>query len=573
MKRPDKQKKQNVQRDDQNWRKTASIAVILAVLAFLPYAQTIEHDFISYDDTVFVTDNPEVRAGLTGEGVVWALTAFHSGNWVPLTWMSHMLDVSLFGLDAGRHHLVNVVFHSLSTALLFLALFRMTGAVWQSAFVAALFGVHPLHVESVAWVAERRDVLSGFFFMLVLLSYERYVRRGGTGRYLLVAVCFALGLLSKQMLVTVPFVLLLLDIWPLGRTALAAAADGSKKKPSLWGQLLLEKAPLIVLTIAASALTFAAQKEGGAMTLMERELLPVGDRLANALVSYVAYVGKTFWPSSLTIFYPHPGRALPWWKITGSAAAFLAVLIVVLRQRKKRPFLAVGWFWYVGMLVPVIGLVQIGMQAMADRYTYLPLIGLFIMVAWSAEDALSLTGVFRKKVMALSAGAVLFSLTALTAVQAGHWRDTITIFRHATSVAPDNWVAHRLLGNALADRGLTDEAIAQYRESIRVQPRNSLAHLNLGVELARQGLHGEAIEHYREAIRIRPKLAEAYNNLGNALAVTGRRDEALERYREAIRLRPGWTVVRGNLELLLAEQESAGRGRSKGRGRIETGDR
>ena len=531
------------------------IMFVLALAVFLPYVRTVEYDFISYDDTAFVTENAEVLRGLTGEGIAWAFTAFHSGNWVPMAWMSHMLDVSLFGLDAGWHHIVSVIFHTVATVLLFLALFRMTGGVWQSAFVAALFGLHPLHVESVAWIAERRDVLSGFFFMLTLLSYERYVRRGGTGRYLLVIGCFSLGLLSKQMLVTVPFVLLLLDYWPLGRTSLAAAADGSAKEPTPWGRLFREKAPMIALAVAASVLTFAAQKEGGAMTLMERELLPFGARFANAMVSYAAYIGKTIWPSSLTIFYTHPGRTLPWWKVIGSAAVLLTVLIVALRQSRKCPFLVVGWLWYAGMLIPVIGLVQVGMQAMADRYTYLPLIGPFIMLAWSAEDMLSRTGAFRNKVMVLSAGAILVSLAALTTVQAGHWRDTITIFDHAVSVAPDNWVAHRKLGNALADKGLTNEAIAQYRESIRAQPKNSLAHLNLGVELARQGKYEEAIEHYREALRIRPDLAEAYNNLGNALAVTGRRGEAIEQYREALRLRPGWKVVRNNMELLSTERE------------------
>lgn len=559
MKRPETK---NVQREGHDWRKTALIAVVLAVLAFLPYAQTIEHDFIDYDDTVFVTDNPEVRAGLSWEGIQWAITAFHAGNWLPLTWMSHMLDVSLFGLDAGWHHLVNALLHACSTALLFLALFRMTGAVLPSAFVAALFGIHPLHVESVAWVAERKDVLSGLFFMLVLLTYERYVRSGGAGRYLLVVLCFALGLLSKSMVVTVPFVLLLLDVWPLGRTSFAVAANGPAAKPVPWGKLLLEKLPFFLMTIVVSIITVAAQREGGAMNLMERELLPFGVRLANAVVSYAAYLGKTFWPRSLALIYSHQGANLSGWKIALSAVVLVAVTLMVMRK-VRRPYLAVGWFWFVGMLIPVIGLVQVGKQAMADRYTYLPLIGIFIMIAWFFKDTMSNASALRKKIIACAAGAVLLVFLTAAIVQASYWRDYTTLLRHATLAVPDNWLAHRMLGNTLADKGLTDEAIAEYRESLRIQPWNSYGHNNLAVELVRQGKYPEAIEHYREAIRIRPAYAEAHNNLGNALAVTGRREEAIELYREAIRLRPGWTVVRNNLQLLVAEQERTVRGQRK----------
>jgi len=538
-------------------RQLALIMLLLVVLASLPFAKTFEHDFIDYDDTVFVTDNPEVRAGLSWEGVQWAATAFHAGNWLPLTWMSHMLDVSLFGMEPGWHHLMNVLLHTCSSALLFLALFRMTGAVWQSAFVAALFGVHPLHVESVAWVAERKDVLSGFFFMLVLIAYERYARRGGAGRYLLVVLCFALGLLSKSMLVTVPFLLLLLDVWPLGRTSFAAPAHGSAAQPVPLGKLLIEKLPLFFLTIVVSVITVAAQREGGAMNLMERELLPFGVRLANAVVSCTAYLGKTFWPQSLAFMYPHQGANLAGWKIAVSAAVLISVTLMVLRQF-RRPYLAVGWFWYVGMLVPVLGLVQVGKQAMADRYTYLPLVGIFIMIAWFMKDILSSASVMRKKVIVCTAGVVLLVLMAAAGVQASYWRDYPTLLRHAAMTVPDNWLAHRMLGNALSVRGLTDEAIAQYRESLRIQPWNSYGHNNLAVELARQGNYPEAIEHYREAIRIRPAYAEAYNNLGNALAVTGRRDEAVEQYREAIRLRPGLTEARNNLQLLLNGQGLTG---------------
>jgi tetratricopeptide (TPR) repeat protein len=543
-------------------RKLVLIMLLLAVLAFLPYGQTIGHDFIDYDDGVFVTDNPEVRAGLSWEGMLWAITAFHAGNWMPLTWMSHMLDVSLFGMEPGRHHLVNVLIHALSTALLFLALFRMTGAVWPGAFVAALFGIHPLHVESVAWVAERKDVLSGLFFMLVLLSYERYVRRRGAGPYLLVALCLALGLLSKSMLVTVPFVLLLLDVWPLGRTSFALPADGIAGRPVPWAKLLLEKLPFLFMAAAVSVITVAAQREGGAMNLMERELLPFGVRLANALVSYAAYLEKTVWPRSLAFIYPHQGSNLSGWKIALSAGVLATVTLVVIRQF-RRPYLAVGWFWYAGMLVPVIGLVQVGKQAMADRYTYLPLIGIFIMIAWAGKDIISSASALRKKIIAGTAGVVVLVFLIAAIAQVSYWRDYPTLLRHATTAVSDNWPAHRMLGNVLSESGSPEEAIVHYRESLRIQPWNSYGHNNLAVELARQGNYPEAIEHYREAIRIRPAYAEAYNNLGNALAVTGRRDEAIEQYREALRLRPGWAVVRNNLRSLLAEQEKISRGRRK----------
>ena len=538
--------------------KTPLLALALAVLAFLPYAQTSSYDFVDYDDTVFVTGNTAVRDGLTTDGLRWALMTFHAGNWMPVTWLSHMLDVTLFGLDPGWHHLVNALVHALSSGLLFLALFRMTGAAGRSAFVAALFGVHPLHVESVAWIAERKDVLSGLFFMLTLLSYERYTRRGGAVRYLLLFLSLALGLLSKSMLVTTPFVLLLLDVWPLGRTALVLPADGSQAKPVPWGRLVLEKAPLFLLAGAVSAITFVAQQKGGAMGMMEREVLPLSDRLANALVSYASYLFKMFWPASLAILYPHPGGALLGAKVAGAAAVLLLILYLTIRQVRQRPYLAMGWFWYLGMLIPVIGIVQVGMQAMADRYTYLPMIGILIMIAWFAGDVVPITVPVRTRLLAAVSGTIILLCLIVSVGQAAHWRDTVTLFQHAVGVSPDNWMAHRMLGNALADKGLADEAIDRYRESIRIQPRNPLAHNNLAVELAKLGKHDEAIEHYREAVRIRPGYAEARNNLGNALAVTGRRSEAIEQYREALRLRPGWKVPRENLEQLLARKDAVG---------------
>lgn len=528
------------------------LAALLVVLVILPYAQTVQHAFIDYDDQEFVTENPAVRAGLTGEGLRWAFTTVHSANWMPLTWLSHMIDVTLFGLDPGWHHLVNVLIHALSALLLLLALFRMTGAVWQSAFVAALFGIHPLHVESVAWIAERKDVLSGLFFMLILLSYERYARSGGGKHYLLVLLLFALGLLSKSMLVTVPFVLLLLDVWPLGRTSLALPAAGGPGTVVRWPRVLLEKVPMFLMTLAVSVITYVAQKQGGAMGAMERELLPIEDRVANALVAYVGYMGKAVWPSSLALFYPHPGRTLPWWKIIGAAAVLFALLALSLRHLRTRSYLAVGLAWFLGMLVPVIGLVQVGIQAQADRYTYLPLIGLFVMVTWSAPDLFAWAGANRRTTLAWSAGAVLLALTVVTTLQTSYWKDTITVFQRAVHVVPGNWFALRQLAGALAKEGRTSEAIAQYEEALRTRPRDSKAHNDLAVELAGERRYDEAIGHYQEALAIRPDFPEALNNLGNALALTGRRNEAIMQYRKALALRPGWSVPLGNLNLLTA---------------------
>ncbi|HAM50628.1 MAG TPA: hypothetical protein DCP92_08025 [Nitrospiraceae bacterium] len=326
--------------------------------------------------------NSYVQQGLTLDGLRRAFSTFTRANWHPLTWLSHMLDVSLFGMDAGWHHLVNVFLHSFSTALLFVDFYSMTGALWKSAFIAALFRTHPLHVESIAWVAERKDVLSGFFFMLTLLAYAQYARLPNLWRYLVVLVLFALGLMAKPMLVTEPFVLLMSDVWPLQRIVLAKPTDGSKSLLAPWGRILLEKAPLVGLSMVSSIITYIAQQQGGAVSTFEA--LPFTTRVANAIISFVTYLWKMFWPSSLAVYYPYPESTMLWWKVAGAALVLLTLSYIVLRQSRQRPFLAVGWFWYLIMLIPVIGLIQVGGQAMADRYTYLPSIGLFIMIAWSA---------------------------------------------------------------------------------------------------------------------------------------------------------------------------------------------
>jgi hypothetical protein len=439
-----------------------AVALVLSLLAALPYLAVGGLDaFINMDDDVYVYENPRVLKGLTIEGVRWAFTAFHISNWHPLTWLSHMTDVTIFGNDARGHHLVNILLHSLNTSLLFLSLFRMTAALWRSALVAALFALHPLHIESVAWIAERKDVLSGLFFMLVLLAYEWYVRRGGRRRYLLVALFLALGLMAKPMLVTVPFLLLLLDLWPLGRTAWAAPAGGGEGSPVSPGRLLWEKVPLLALALVSSGITFLAQRAGGAIKTLE--FIGTDLRLANVAVSYVAYIGKTLWPLSLSMYYPFPPEMPPGWKVGGAVLVTAAVTAAAVFLR-RRPYFLVGWLWYLGMLVPVIGLVQVGDQAMADRYAYLPLTGLFVMAVWGSAELLR--GRRRRWSVGAAAG-VLLILTPLAARQAGYWKDSITLFSHALSVAPGSHIIHNNLANSLVRAGRTNEAITHYREALR----------------------------------------------------------------------------------------------------------
>ncbi len=526
------------------------IAVALAVLVLGVYWQVGGHAFVVMDDGEYVFQNPVVARGLTLDGISWALTTFHFSNWHPLTWLSHMTDVSLFGLDAGWHHRVNLLFHLLNTELLFLVLWRMTGGMWQSAFVAALFGVHPLHVESVAWVSERKDVLSTLFWILTMGAYLRYVRRPGAGRYVPVAASLALGLMCKPMLVTLPFVLLLLDWWPLGRLAPADAPHVPPWRVSVpvLARLAREKIPLFVLSAAACAATYLAQQKGGAVTSVE--LYPPGLRLANATVSYVTYLRKLVWPSSLSVFYPHPA-ALPPWEVWGSAALLLAVTAAAAWQRRRRPYLAVGWLWYAGTLVPVIGLVQVGAQASADRYTYVPLIGIFLAVAWGVPPALS--GLRLRRVLSGALAAV--SLTALSTaawVQAGHWRDSVTLFSRAEAVTEGNWLALNNLGAAYQMLGQHHRAVACSKEAVRIKPDYALAWTTLGLAYENLGQLPEAVASSREAVRIKPDFALAWNNLGVAYAKLGELRQAVACFQEAVRIKPDFTLARNNLGLACA---------------------
>ena len=532
-----------------HWFCLALIAANLIV-----YASVWHHDFVNYDDDQYVSTNTVVLRGLTWHSASWAFTTGYAVNWHPLTWLSHMLDVQLYGLDPGPHHLTNLLFHIANTLLLFGLLRRMTGALGGSAFVAGLFAVHPLHVESVAWVAERKDVLSTLFWMLTLWAYVEYVRRPGLRRYWAVLLFFALGLMAKPMLVTLPFVLLLLDFWPLGRMGLGPnPADGWALSRDGWAttvRLVWEKLPLLALTVMSSIVTLVVHRRGGAVISLGAT--PLNLRVANALVSYVAYIGQMLWPARLAVLYPY-AQSLPGWWTAGAFLGLMAISVAVIRAGPRRPYLLVGWLWYLGTLVPVIGLIQVGDQARADRYTYIPLIGLFIVVAWGVPD-LMVRWPFRR--IALPAAAGLVSLACVIAArgQLRYWQDSTTLWTHALAVTTGNTIVHNNLGVVLADQGKLEEAIAHYSEALRIKADSADAHNNLGVALADQGKLEEAIAHYSEALRIQPDYADAHNNLGVALADQGKLDEAIAHFSEALRIKPDYIKARDNLRLTLVSR-------------------
>ena len=522
------------------------VCLMLAVMTFAVYAQVANHEFVYYDDGMYITDNPHVRSGFSLKNVAWAFTTFHSANWHPLTWLSHMLDVELYGLDPGRHHLSNVLFHILNTLLLFLIFRRATGDLWPSAVVAALFALHPLHVESVAWAAERKDVLSTFFWMLAVWHYVRYAEQPGKFRYLKVLFFFILGLMAKPMVVTLPFVLLLLDVWPLERFRLSGLDETALHR--LTG-LFLEKIPLFFFAAVSSVVTYIAQASAGAMGSLEG--FPVSARLANGLVAYAGYLKKMVWPSPLYLPYLHPGEP-PVWQTAGAAFVLMGLTLLAVRAAKRYPYLIVGWLWYLGTLVPVIGIVQVGFHAMADRYTYVPLIGLFIPIAWGASDFM---GRYLKKVGLAAVGlTVLVVLVTVTWNQIRHWSDGISLFQYVVSKDPTNYVAHNNLGFALAKAGRIDEAIGQYRKVLRINPSYKNAWDNLAMALQEKGRFNEAVEAYSAALRIEPYCKDTHYNLGNALVILGRTKEAIAHYRVALQVMADDSEVHNNLGIALMHQ-------------------
>lgn len=535
------------------WKITACLFLIAATLAV--YGQLSTHQFINFDDNIYVTDNPLVQEGLTLKGFSWAFTTTRAGNWHPLTWLSHMLDCQLFGLNPAGPHLSNLVFHLANSLLLFLWLLYLTPSVGCSFMVAALFALHPMHVESVAWVAERKDVLSTCFWLLTMWAYVWYVRRPGWVRYLLIPVCFGLGLMAKPMVVTLPFVLLLVDYWPLGRLSLpgpAAAVASAAPGPGVALKYLVwEKAPLFILSALFCLITVYAQREVGA--LWSFQTLPFTDRLANALAAYAGYLGQMFWPLHLAVVYPHPRHSLPLWQGLAAGLLLAGLSFLALRQARRQPYLPVGWLWYLGTLVPVIGLVQVGRQAMADRYTYVPFIGLFIALVWGAA-ALAARWRAPRFVLPVVAGLVLSGLAVCAWVQVGYWRNSISLYEHTLKVTRGNALAHANLGIALAVQGKSEQAMAHYTEALRIKPDFAEVHYNLGVALAAQGKPDQAAARFAETLRLKPSIAEAHNGLGEVLAAQGKLEQAAAHYTEALRLRPNLARTRNNLGVVLADQ-------------------
>lgn len=511
----------------------------LILVTFITFYQTTSHDFISYDDQAYITENIHVKSGVTASSLKWAFVSLEISNWHPLTWVSHILDYEAYGLNPYGHHLTNVILHCANTALLFFLLYSLTTCFWQSLFVSGLFALHPLHVESVAWVAERKDLLSTMFMLLTMLSYARYVRSGRTVFYLSALLLFLLGLMSKPMLVSLPLLLLLLDYWPLGRFDLRPVMGG---KTGLV-RLSVEKLPFFVLSLISAIVTYYAQLKGGSVS--SAEVAPVQLRIINALQSYLRYIWKTIWPHDLAIIYPHP-QHLPISVGIVAAVILAAITYLVFLKGKKYPYLPVGWLWYVITLVPVIGLVQVGQQSMADRYTYIPLIGLFITTAWGITDLARYRHVGAGKIC-LAAILLFSSLTATSWMQLRHWKNSITLFGHAANVVPGNNIAFRILGNNHAKNGNIAEAIAALSQAVEIRKDDALAHTDLGVALAGLNRYDEAIYHYTAAIKLNPGLANTHYNYGIALANSGRYAEAVEQYTETLRLDPAKQGVRANM--------------------------
>ncbi len=514
-----------------------AIAVLIAAATAGVYAQVRGFDFLYFDDDIYVFENIHVLKGLTASGVKWAFTSGEYANWHPLTWLSHMTDVQLFGLNASGHHLMSVALHILNSMVLFLLLRYITGAVWKSALVAALFALHPTHVESVAWIAERKDVLSGFFFLLTIAAYAWYCRKPDTVRYVAVAVFFALGLMSKPMLVTLPFVLLLLDIWPLNRLKIVSPTRGrhASQSRSRNTVLVIEKLPFFMLVAISSVVTFILQQKGGAVK--RDDYFTFSARIANSIVSYGRYVEKTFLPRNLAALYPHPGDNLPLWQVLTVLVFIIAVTAGAVYSLRKRPWFAVGWFWFLGMLVPVIGIVQVGVQAFADRYLYLPGIGLYIVIIWGADTVRERLKIHRA-VTSVAAVVVVAACAGLTWKQTGYWKNSLTQFTHTISVTKDNFLFYNNLGTYLAAIGKDAEARFYLEEALRVRPLYGIAHGNLSVVLRRLGDADGAIVHASEAVRIDPDNADAHTNLATALAWVGDTERALMEYRRAFSLKP-----------------------------------
>ncbi|MFA5252341.1 MAG: tetratricopeptide repeat protein [Phycisphaerae bacterium] len=549
------------------------ICLALMLITTAVFYQVCTYDFVNYDDPVYIYDNPNIQNGITPKTIKWAFTTGYFANWYPLTWLSHMLDWQLFDYKAGGHHLTNLLFHIANALLLFTVLKQMTQRLWPSVFVAALFALHPLHVESVAWVAERKDVLSGFFWMLTMLAYLRYVKRPGAARYLLTLLAFAMGLMAKPMLVTIPFVLLLLDYWPLARV--------SFERQTIY-RLIQEKIPFFVLSVISSVVTFFVQRSSGTVAELVRLSLKI--RIFNSLISYVEYIGKMIWPTHLAVFYPHAGQNISTLYVIISAVLLAAATILILRFSRNHRYLLTGWFWYLGTLVPVIGLVQVGKQALADRYTYIPLTGLFIIIAWGLPELLAKWR-YKKIALTMSGLLIVSAMSICTHFQLRYWQNSLTLFQHALDVTGDSYTSHIQIADYLCEQNRLDEAIVEYRKCLQRVPDDTNALNNLGIALGKQGKFEEAIKcftealrikpdaathanaghvlalqgnlagaavHFTEALRLDPNYAQAHYYLGHYLAQRGKYNEAITHFEDAMRLIPEWVEPMNNLAWLLA---------------------
>ena len=521
-----------------NIRYDILICLFLVIATLAVYWQMNYHEFINFDDPSYILQNQHVQKGLTSESISWAFSFTDIAYWHPLTWLSHMLDCQIYGLIPGMHHRTSLIFHIVNSILLFFVLQKMTGALWKSAFVAALFALHPINVESVAWVAERKNLLSTFFWMLTMLAYVHYTRHPNLYRYLLTLLLLMLGLMAKPMLVTLPFVLLLLDHWPLGRLRQQSTFN-----------LILEKIPFFALSaVSAYISSLSVQRYE---IVVSTELVPMQLRIANALVSYVKYIEKMIWPKNLAIFYLFPDT-LPIWQVFGAGLFLASISFLVLLNSIKKPYLCIGWLWFLGTLIPVIGLKQAGLwPAMADRWAYVPLIGIFIIIAWGVPE-LALKWRHKKFGLASAATVILLILMTSTCLQVRCWTNSVSLFKHAFEVTANNFIVHFKLGEALTELDKIEEAISHYQEVLRLKPCYALSHHNLGCILADQGRTNEAMNHYIAALKINPKLERTHINLGCILNSKGERDKAIKHYFDALRLNNNCAEAYNNIGVVLA---------------------
>ena len=530
-----------------NWIRSHYIHIFicfgLSLVVILPFYQTSQFEFVIYDDSPYILSNKNIQNGFNRTSISWAFTTLFASNWQPITWLSLMLDYKMFGTNAGGYHVTNVLIHLVNTLLLFLILNKMTGRLWQSGFVAALFAVHPLHVESVAWVMERKDVLSTMFWLLTMGAYAYYADNLSLKRYIWVFVMFALGLMSKPMLVTLPVILLLLDYWPLRRF--------QGYSFSLNQRLIVEKIPLLALSAVVSAITIFAQGKSGA--LMSFEHVCLLKRIINAVVSYGAYVAKMLWPLNLACFYPYP-TSFPIPVVLLSVSFLTVVSFLSFKYMRTVPYLAMGWLWYLITLLPVCGIIQVGDQTMADRYTYIPLIGLFIVITLGIPDLLK-RNPYHKYFIPFAAGATLLLLIPLTYKQTGIWKNSVTLLEHALAVTGENYMAHNNLGSYFMGHKRFDEAEYHFKKLIQIKPDNVYYLNNLGIALFRQNRYEEAMKFYLRAISINPYFPDSYFNAADVSGFSGRNKEALEYYKKALQLRPGHAVAEHNVALILIHQE------------------